>query len=67
MRMTSQQPVYADPTLERAQALEISDKGCRVCVRRVTLSGGAVRCRLGKTFPRCRGARNGFQLDVGDE
>ena len=57
--------LYRDPTFEAAARLEISEKGCRVCVRRVELSGDRIRCGVGREFPRCRGLKHGFVLDMG--
>lgn len=53
-------------TEARAQALQVSEKGCRCCKRRFDLSDGGVICRVGKRFPACRGKKNGFQLDTGE-
>lgn len=56
--------LHKDPTLEAAQRLEIAQKRCGACQRRVMLSSGDLRCGVGKTFPACRGQRGGFALDV---
>lgn len=56
--------LYRDPTMEAAQRLEIREKGCAVCARRLALSDEALRCSTGKTFPSCRGVTKGFVLDV---
>ena len=54
---------HRDPTFERVLRLEIRERGCRCCLRRVELSTGELRCGRGKRFPACRGERGGFVLD----
>lgn len=63
MRSTA---VHKDPTFEAVANMEISEKGCHVCTRRVELSCGELRCGVNKKFPFCRGARPGFVLDLGE-
>lgn len=55
---------YKDPTFDAVLRLEIGERQCAVCLRRVELSTGALRCGKGKRFPSCRGERGGFVLDV---
>ncbi len=57
--------MYRDPTFDEALRLQISEKGCRCCLRCVELSTRALRCTAGKVFPKCRGERGGFVLDDG--
>jgi hypothetical protein len=57
--------LHKDPTFDAVVALEIRELGCKACVRRLTLSTGAVRCSQGKTFPRCKRELKGFKLDEG--
>lgn len=58
--------LYRDPTFEAVAAIEIREKGCKVCVRRIEYFKGVFRCAVGKKFPVCRGKRNGFVLDEGE-
>lgn len=51
------------PVERQAQAMEIKEKGCRVCQKRIEINGD-VRCRVGKRFPKCRNQKNGFRLEV---
>lgn len=62
----SSEALYRDPTLERAVAMEIREKGCAACTRRREVFDGAYECTVNKTFPKCRGKKNGFQLDEGE-
>ena len=55
--------LYKDPTFEKVAAMEIREKGCRVCTRHIEYIEGAFRCSTGKRFPECRGKKNGFKLD----
>jgi hypothetical protein len=63
--VVARRATHADPTFEAACRMEIRELGCKACVRRLTLSTGAVRCSQGKEFPRCKGERKGFKLDEG--
>lgn len=48
-----------------AQGMEINEKTCRVCTRRIELSDGGVLCGVRKKWPDCRRDKNrGFQLDA---
>ena len=56
-------PAYRDPVFDQVLRMEIRERGCRCCRRRVELSSGEVRCGSGRRFPSCRGERGGFALD----
>lgn len=58
--------LHKDPTFERAARLELREKQCRACLRRVVLSCGRVMCSKGKRWPRCMGQKDGFVEDMGD-
>lgn len=57
--------LHADPTFERVLRLEISERQCHVCVRRLEVLEGRVVCSVGKKYPSCQYSRGGFDLDVG--
>lgn len=57
--------MHRDPTFEAACRLEIDEKGCEVCARRMALTTGELRCGVNKVFPFCKGAKKGFVLDMG--
>lgn len=57
--------LYRDPTFDTVAAMEIREKGCRVCIRHTEHIEGVIRCSVGKKFPKCRGKKNGFVLDEG--
>jgi len=62
----SESALYRDPVFEKVAAIEIREKGCAVCTRSVEVFDGAHQCTVHKTFPKCRGKKNGFQLDEGE-
>ena len=55
--------LYRDPTFEKVAAMEIREKGCKVCIRSIEYIEGCFRCSVSKKFPQCRGKKNGFVLD----
>ena len=55
--------LHRDPTFDAVAAMEIREKGCKVCTRSIEYIEGVFRCAVGKKFPKCRGEKNGFVLD----
>lgn len=61
--MTTRHP---DPTFNKVQRVEEDEYGgCPVCLNRIELCGDEARCMYGLKYPFCRGAKNGFDLDMG--
>jgi len=54
---------FRDPVFEQVLRMQIRERGCRCCARRVELASGDVRCGNGRRFPSCRGQRGGFVLE----
>jgi len=63
--MATGDALHHDPTYEAACRMEVDEKGCAVCVRRLELSAGGIHCSTGKRFPFCKGNKNGFLLGMG--
>jgi len=55
--------VHRDPTFDAACRLEIHEKNCSVCQRRVVLADQSY-CGVDKKFPACKRQRGGFLLIV---
>lgn len=65
--MSDDRPLYRDPTLEAAQAMEVREKRCGACARRARFIAALEvwTCGVGLAWPR-RGRCNGFRLDKGE-
>lgn len=65
MASTTNCGIYKDPTFDRVLRLEIRERQCHVCTRRVSVLEGRVVCSVGKKYPSCQYERRGFELDTG--
>jgi len=57
---------HCDPTFDAACRMEINEKGCSICQRRIFIDNN-LHCSMSKKFPFCKKDSNGFMLDLSGE